>query len=137
MLMLCNLFIVFALLQPFLYVLFVQLNKEKSPFQRTYATQVCSFFARFNDNLFCDFNLLYSINSLQIKRCGEMARKLRFFKDQMYKAGLSSSKSTYGSVISLDELEVNKQTNGFNGVHVHVIAYLYHFGNLLGKTRRT
>nr|XP_043614413.1 V-type proton ATPase subunit a3-like [Erigeron canadensis] len=59
---------------------FKDLNMEKSPFQRTYATQ--------------------------IKRCGEMARKLRFFKDQMYKAGLSPSKSAYSSVISLDELEV-------------------------------
>nr|GEV49764.1 V-type proton ATPase subunit a2-like [Tanacetum cinerariifolium] len=43
----------------------------------------------------------------QIKRCGEMARKLRFFKEQMYKAGLlSSANSTYGSPITLDELEV-------------------------------
>ncbi|GJY96051.1 V-type proton ATPase subunit A3 [Tanacetum coccineum] len=60
---------------------FKDLNMEKSPFQRTYATQ--------------------------IKRCGEMARKLRFFKEQMYKAGLlSSANSTYGSPITLDELEV-------------------------------
>ncbi|PWA55284.1 V-type proton ATPase [Artemisia annua] len=60
---------------------FKDLNMEKSPFQRTYATQ--------------------------IKRCGEMARKLRFFKEQMYKAGLlSSTNSTYGSPITLDELEV-------------------------------
>ncbi|XP_071710237.1 V-type proton ATPase subunit a3-like [Rutidosis leptorrhynchoides] len=59
---------------------FKDLNAEKSPFQRTYATQV--------------------------KRCGEMARKLRFFRDQMCKAGLTSSWSTYSSVITLDELEV-------------------------------
>ncbi|KAI3767091.1 hypothetical protein L2E82_17176 [Cichorium intybus] len=60
---------------------FKDLNTEKSPFQRTYATQV--------------------------KRCEEMARKLRFFKDQMYKAGLiSSTRSTYASEVSLDELEV-------------------------------
>ncbi|KAK1429219.1 hypothetical protein QVD17_11425 [Tagetes erecta] len=58
---------------------FKDLNAEKSPFQRTYATQ--------------------------IKRCGEMARKLRFFRDQMYKADVSSSKLAYGSVITLDELE--------------------------------
>ncbi|KAF3509174.1 hypothetical protein F2Q69_00002405 [Brassica cretica] len=38
------------------------LNADKSPFQRTFATQV--------------------------KRCGEMSRKLRFFKDQIDKAGL-------------------------------------------------
>ncbi|XP_076900102.1 V-type proton ATPase subunit a3-like isoform X1 [Bidens hawaiensis] len=60
---------------------FKDLNSDKSPFQRTFATQ--------------------------IKRCGEMARKLRFFKDQMTKAGLlSSTRSAYGSEISLDELEV-------------------------------
>ncbi|KAL7602948.1 hypothetical protein Lser_V15G18666 [Lactuca serriola] len=60
---------------------FKDLNMEKSPFQRTYATQ--------------------------IKRCEEMARKLRFFKDQMFKAGLTpSTKSTHVSEISLDELEV-------------------------------
>ncbi|CAH1422293.1 unnamed protein product [Lactuca virosa] len=60
---------------------FKDLNMEKSPFQRTYATQ--------------------------IKRCEEMARKLRFFKDQMCKAGfIPSTKSTHVSEISLDELEV-------------------------------
>ncbi|XP_076888869.1 V-type proton ATPase subunit a2-like [Bidens hawaiensis] len=59
---------------------FKDLNMGKSPFQRTYATQ--------------------------IKRCGEMARKLRFFKEQMYKAGVSPSKSSYGSVITLDELQI-------------------------------
>uniref|UniRef100_A0A0D3C2L7 V-type proton ATPase subunit a n=1 Tax=Brassica oleracea var. oleracea TaxID=109376 RepID=A0A0D3C2L7_BRAOL len=41
---------------------FRDLNADKSPFQRTFATQV--------------------------KRCGEMSRKLRFFKDQIDKAGL-------------------------------------------------
>ncbi|KAI7743675.1 hypothetical protein M8C21_004123 [Ambrosia artemisiifolia] len=35
-----------------------------------------------------------------------MARKLRFFRDQMYKAGVSASKFAYGSVITLDELEI-------------------------------
>ncbi|KAI3733252.1 hypothetical protein L1987_64472 [Smallanthus sonchifolius] len=60
---------------------FKDLNSGKSPFQRTFATQ--------------------------IKRCGEMARKLRFFRDQMMKAGLlASTRSAYGSEISLDELEV-------------------------------
>ncbi|KAJ0818630.1 putative V-type ATPase, V0 complex, 116kDa subunit family [Helianthus annuus] len=59
---------------------FKDLNKAKSPFQRTYATQ--------------------------IKRCGEMQRKIRFFRDQMYKAGVSASKMSYGSVITLDELEI-------------------------------
>lgn len=60
---------------------FKDLNSGKSPFQRTFATQ--------------------------IKRCGEMARKLRFFRDQMMKAGLlASTRAAYGSEISLDELEV-------------------------------
>lgn len=60
---------------------FKDFNSEKSPFQRTYATQ--------------------------IKRCGEMARKLRFFKEQMIKAGLSlSTKSTRTGDTDLDNLEV-------------------------------
>ncbi|GKE06659.1 V-type proton ATPase subunit A3-like protein, partial [Tanacetum coccineum] len=60
---------------------FKDLNPGKSPFQKTFAAQ--------------------------IKRCGEMARKLRFFKDQMAKAGLlASSWSAYGSEFNFDELEV-------------------------------
>ncbi|KAI3448008.1 hypothetical protein Pfo_004673 [Paulownia fortunei] len=60
---------------------FKNLNVEKSPFQRTYA--------------------------IQIKRCGEMARKLRFFRDQMTKAGLpAAARSVTQAVISLDDLEV-------------------------------
>ncbi|KAK1439883.1 hypothetical protein QVD17_05707 [Tagetes erecta] len=60
---------------------FKDLNAEKSPFQRTYAGQ--------------------------IKRCGEMARKLRYFKDQMSKAGLTPPVKTEAKCdISLDDLEV-------------------------------
>ncbi|KAK6245495.1 hypothetical protein SCA6_008585 [Theobroma cacao] len=60
---------------------FKDLNSEKSPFQRTYATQ--------------------------IKRSGEMARKLRFFKEQMTKAGLSpSTRSARNDDVDLDNLEV-------------------------------
>ncbi|PNT47491.1 hypothetical protein POPTR_002G028600v4 [Populus trichocarpa] len=59
---------------------FNDLNAEKSPFQRTYAAQ--------------------------IKRCAEMARKLRFFKEQMKKAGLSPTKSLRSSDVDLDRLEV-------------------------------
>lgn len=44
---------------------FRDLNAEKSPFQRTFVNQV--------------------------KRCAEMSRKLRFFKDQIHKASLASS----------------------------------------------
>lgn len=44
---------------------------------------------------------------MQIKKCGEMARKLRFFKEQMMKAGLTSSiKSLSGAEINVDDLEV-------------------------------
>ncbi|KAJ6917775.1 hypothetical protein NC651_012067 [Populus alba x Populus x berolinensis] len=50
---------------------FNDLNAEKSPFQRTYAAQ--------------------------IKRCAEMARRLRFFKEQMRKAGFVT--------VTLGELE--------------------------------
>ncbi|KAL0422803.1 UNVERIFIED_CONTAM: V-type proton ATPase subunit a3 [Sesamum latifolium] len=60
---------------------FKDLNAEKSPFQRTYA--------------------------IQIKRCGEMARKLRFFRDQMSKAGLTpTARSATQAITSLDDLEV-------------------------------
>ncbi|KAF5740815.1 V-type proton ATPase subunit a3-like [Tripterygium wilfordii] len=60
---------------------FKDLNAEKSPFQRTYATQ--------------------------IKRCGEMARKLRFFREQMTKASLSPSiHSERSTDIYIEHLEV-------------------------------
>ncbi|KAJ0252456.1 V-type proton ATPase subunit a3 [Hirschfeldia incana] len=64
-------------------VQFKDLNSEKSPFQRTYAAQ--------------------------IKRCGEMARKIRFFKDQMSKAGLLPKETTtleQETDIDLDDVEV-------------------------------
>ncbi|KAH1120301.1 hypothetical protein J1N35_003461 [Gossypium stocksii] len=60
---------------------FKDLNSDKSPFQRTYAGQ--------------------------IKKCGEMARTLRFFKEQMLKAGVSpSAKSVEETEIDVDDLEV-------------------------------
>ncbi|XP_019089331.1 PREDICTED: V-type proton ATPase subunit a3 isoform X2 [Camelina sativa] len=62
-------------------VQFKDLNSEKSPFQRTYAAQ--------------------------IKRCGEMARKIRFFKDQMSKAEvLPKELLEKESDIDLDDVEV-------------------------------
>uniref|UniRef100_M4D5X1 V-type proton ATPase subunit a n=1 Tax=Brassica campestris TaxID=3711 RepID=M4D5X1_BRACM len=62
-------------------VQFKDLNSEKSPFQRTYAAQ--------------------------IKRCGEMARKIRFFKDQMSKAGVLRKDSLEnGTDIDLDDVDV-------------------------------
>ncbi|CBI16252.3 hypothetical protein VitviT2T_008024 [Vitis vinifera] len=60
---------------------FRDLNADKSPFQRTFVNQV--------------------------KRCGEMARKLRFFKDQVSKAGLiSSARPDLQPDIELEELEI-------------------------------
>ncbi|KAG5515440.1 hypothetical protein RHGRI_036481 [Rhododendron griersonianum] len=60
---------------------FQDLNADKSPFQRTFVNQV--------------------------KRCGEMSRKLRFFKDQIHKAGLmSSARPPLQLDLDLQELEV-------------------------------
>lgn len=60
---------------------FKDLNAEKSPFQRTYATQ--------------------------IKRCAEMARKLRYFREEMSKAGWSPATKPVGRAdIDMDGLEV-------------------------------
>ncbi|XP_031485524.1 V-type proton ATPase subunit a1 [Nymphaea colorata] len=60
---------------------FRDLNADKSPFQRTFVNQV--------------------------KRCGEMARKLHFFKDQIHKAGLSfAANPVMPSAVDLEELEV-------------------------------
>ncbi|XP_059435351.1 V-type proton ATPase subunit a3-like [Corylus avellana] len=59
---------------------FKDLNADKSPFLRTYAAQ--------------------------IKKCAEMARKLRFFKEQMLKAGFSPKKSATQVDINVDDLEV-------------------------------
>ncbi|XWS14512.1 hypothetical protein CRYUN_Cryun35bG0016100 [Craigia yunnanensis] len=62
---------------------FKDLNSEKSPFQRTYA--------------------------IQIKRCGEMARKLRCLKEQMMKAGLSpSARSARSDDVDLDNIEAGE-----------------------------
>ncbi|PKA53127.1 Vacuolar proton ATPase a3 [Apostasia shenzhenica] len=62
------------------FVQFKDLNADKSPFQRTYANQ--------------------------IKRCGEMARKLRFFREQMLKAGISPSATPMTwSNVDFDNLE--------------------------------
>lgn len=60
---------------------FRDLNADKSPFQRTFANQV--------------------------KRCGEMSRKLRFFKDQISKASLlSSARPVLEPDVELEELEI-------------------------------
>ncbi|KAF3438721.1 hypothetical protein FNV43_RR21485 [Rhamnella rubrinervis] len=62
-------------------VQFRDLNAEKSPFQRTFVNQV--------------------------KRCAEMSRKLRFFKDQISKASLLSSvHPVLQPDIELEDLEI-------------------------------
>ncbi|CAN0910510.1 V-type proton ATPase subunit a3, partial [Linum grandiflorum] len=59
---------------------FKDLNSDKSPFQRAYAAQ--------------------------IKKTGEMARKLRFFKEQMEKAGVLPKAKPEQADINMDDLEV-------------------------------
>ncbi|PIN10703.1 Vacuolar H+-ATPase V0 sector, subunit a [Handroanthus impetiginosus] len=60
---------------------FRDLNEDKSPFQRTFVNQV--------------------------KRCAEMSRKLRFFKDQIHKAGLMPSPHPASQPdVELEELEI-------------------------------
>ncbi|XP_010244989.1 PREDICTED: V-type proton ATPase subunit a1-like [Nelumbo nucifera] len=60
---------------------FTDLNADKSPFQRTFVNQV--------------------------KRCGEISRKLRFFKDQISKAGMVSPiHSSPQPDVDLEELEI-------------------------------
>jgi hypothetical protein len=44
---------------------------------------------------------------LQIKRCSEMARKLRFFKEQMSKADITTSSTQLNEThLDFDDLEV-------------------------------
>ncbi|CAI7927393.1 unnamed protein product [Closterium sp. NIES-54] len=62
-------------------VQFKDMNPDKSPFQRTYANQV--------------------------KRCGEMSRKLRYLKEQSLKAGiLPTQPRTLDKDLDLDDLEL-------------------------------
>ena len=61
---------------------FKDLNADKSAFQRTYANQV--------------------------KRCDEMARRLRFFQEQVIKGGLMvKPRSVQDHAYHFDELEVS------------------------------
>ncbi|CAH9075141.1 unnamed protein product [Cuscuta europaea] len=59
---------------------FRDLNADKSPFQRTFVNQV--------------------------KRCAEMSRKLRFFKEQIHKAGVLSSSPASTPDTELEGLEI-------------------------------
>lgn len=71
---------------------FRDLNVDKSPFQRTFVNQV--------------------------KRCAEMSRKLRFFKDQISKAGvLASTRPILQEHIELEDLEVDFKHSSFLPLH--------------------
>lgn len=64
----------------------------------------------------CITSLLLSIVDMKIKRCGEMARKIRFFKDQMSKAGVSPKLILDKDVdIDLDDVEVNPPISALSG----------------------
>ena len=63
--------------------------------------------ASFPKLAFCVTVLLNSY-FLKIKRCAELARKLRFFRDQMSKAGVKpSAKSDAKADFNLDDVEVH------------------------------
>lgn len=82
---------------------FRDLNADKSPFQRTFVNQV--------------------------KRCGEMSRKLRFFKDQISKAGLVSfARPGLQPDIELEELEIQLAE------HEHELIEMNHNSEKLQQT---
>ncbi|KAI5666140.1 hypothetical protein M9H77_15993 [Catharanthus roseus] len=82
---------------------FRDLNADKSPFQRTFVNQV--------------------------KRCAEMSRKLRFFKDQIHKAGLlPSPRPASQPDLELEELEVQL------GEHEHELIEMNSNGEKLRQT---
>ncbi|GFY86113.1 vacuolar proton ATPase A3 [Actinidia rufa] len=76
---------------------FKDLNAEKSPFQRTYASQ--------------------------IKRYGEMARKLRFFKEQMVKAGFSPSTMFKLGELEDELLEMNANSEKLQRAYSELLEY--------------
>lgn len=64
----------------------------------------------------------------QIKTCGDMARKLRFLKEQMTKAGITpSTRTTMCPNINLDELEVCLFYLFVFKAHHGMLFSLYHF----------
>ncbi|XP_057507352.1 V-type proton ATPase subunit a1-like isoform X1 [Actinidia eriantha] len=82
---------------------FRDLNADKSPFQRTFVNQV--------------------------KRCAEMSRKLRFFKDHIHKAGIVSSvHPVLQPDLELEELEIQL------GEHEHELIEINHNSEKLRQT---
>lgn len=58
-----------------------------------------------NSQICISFSSVYLV--LKIKRCGELGRKLRYFKVQMSEAGLEPlARSGTGSDLNVDDLEV-------------------------------
>ncbi|KAK4780185.1 hypothetical protein SAY87_016291 [Trapa incisa] len=98
---------------------FQDLNADNSPFQRTFVNQV--------------------------KRCGEMSRKLRFFKDQISKAGIVSLEHPVMQPdIELEELEIQLTEHeheliemNFNGEQLwQTYSELLEFKMVLDKVSR-
>ncbi|KAM0824603.1 hypothetical protein ACQ4PT_070100 [Festuca glaucescens] len=90
---------------------------DKSPFQRTYAAQ--------------------------IKRCGEMTRKMHFFKEQMSKAAILTSSTKFsGAPLEIDDLEIKLgefetdliEVNTNNGKLQRTYNELVEYNVLLQKT---
>lgn len=82
-----------------------------------------TFFFLFLNNIFYLLSILLlmdnTIHFWQVKQCAEMSRKLRFFKDQINKAGImSSSHTALQPEIDLEDLEVSMSL--FFGVYVCV-----------------
>lgn len=62
--------------------------------------------------------ILFLVKCGQVKRCAEMSRKLRFFKDQIHKAGLMPSPHPVSQPdIELEELEVRFFLSSFSPSH--------------------
>ncbi|CAL5389611.1 unnamed protein product [Camellia sinensis] len=75
---------------------FRDLNADKSPFQRTFVNQV--------------------------KRCAEMSRKLRFFKDQIQKASLMS----FAHPAMLEDVELEELECQYNLLREHELIEMNH-----------
>jgi V-type H+-transporting ATPase subunit a len=100
---------------------FKDLNTDKSAFQRSYANQVRARPSSqpleraqevTHDRIFAPAPSLQSAattSRTQVKRCDELARRLRFFKDQVAKANVATTTPAAGDVDKnshFDEIEV-------------------------------
>ncbi|GER55168.1 v-type proton ATPase 116 kDa subunit a isoform [Striga asiatica] len=89
---------------------FRDLNDDKSPFQRTFVNQVMQTVNTLKALLLemvGDYAEATLVHGDVVKRCAEMSRKLRFFKDQIHKAGLIAPPNPASQPdIELEELEV-------------------------------